>query len=74
MAITSYENRAILQVGDLGMFAIGFAASFVSAFLAVRGLLRYISRHDFSAFAYYRIAFGGLVLLTSYTGIVNWSH
>ena len=69
-----YKNRAILQTDDLAMFAIGFAASFVSAFFAVRGLLRYISHHDFSAFAYYRIAFGGLVLVTSYTGIVNWSH
>jgi len=74
VAYDVYENRAILQVDDLGVFAIGFAASFVSAFFAVRGLLRYISRHDFSVFAYYRIAFGGLVLLTSYGGIVNWSH
>ncbi len=69
-----YQNRAILQSDDLGMFAIGFVASFVSAFFAVRGLLRYISRHDFSAFAYYRIAFGGVVLLTGYTGIVNWTQ
>ena len=67
-----YENRAILHSDDLGMFAIGFIASFVSAFLAVRGLLRYISRHDFSAFAYYRIVFGAIVLLTAYTGLVNW--
>jgi len=67
-----YENRAILHSDDLGMFAIGFIASFVSAFLAVRGLLRYISRHDFSAFAYYRIAFGAIVLVTAYTGLVNW--
>jgi undecaprenyl-diphosphatase len=68
-----YSNRAILQADDLGMFGIGFAASFASAFLAVRGLLRYISRHDFSAFAYYRIAFGIVVLATAYTGLVNWS-
>jgi len=67
-----YENRAILHSDDLGMFAIGFIASFVSAFLAVRGLLRYISRHDFSAFAYYRIAFGAIVLVTAYTGLVHW--
>jgi len=68
-----YSNRAILQSDDLGMFAIGFVTSFVSAFLAVRGLLRYISRHDFSAFAYYRIAFGAVVLLTAYAGLVDWS-
>jgi len=69
-----YRNRAILQVEDLGMFGIGFAASFASAFFAVRGLLRYISRHDFSVFAYYRIVFGVVVLATAYTGLVNWSE
>ncbi|HUL40343.1 MAG TPA: undecaprenyl-diphosphate phosphatase [Burkholderiales bacterium] len=68
-----YEHRHLLNGGDYGMFAVGFAASFVSAFYAVRGLLRYISSHDFSAFAWYRIAFGLAVLATSYTGLVNWS-
>jgi undecaprenyl-diphosphatase len=48
-------------------------ASFISAFLAVKGLLRFISRHDFSAFAWYRIVFGVVVLLTAYSGVVNWS-
>ena len=68
-----HQNRAILHADDIGLFAIGFAASFVSAFFAVRGLLRYISRHDFSAFAWYCIAFGIVVLATAYTGLVNWS-
>jgi len=72
VAFDVYENRAILHADDLGMFGIGFLASFVSAFLAVRALLRYISRHDFSAFAYYRIAFGAIVLVTAYAGLVNW--
>jgi undecaprenyl-diphosphatase len=75
-AATAYElvkYRHLLSVDDLGMFAVGGAASFVSAFLAVRGLLRYISRHDFSAFAWYRIGFGIIVLLTAYTGVVSWS-
>jgi len=40
----------------------------------VRGLLRYISRHDFTIFAWYRIAFGLIVLLTAYTGMVSWSE
>jgi undecaprenyl-diphosphatase len=53
---------------------VGGVTSFVSAFLAVRGLLRYISRHDFTIFAWYRIAFGILVLITAYTGWVNWSE
>jgi undecaprenyl-diphosphatase len=55
------------------LFVAGGIASFVSAFVAVRGLLRYISRHDFSVFAWYRIAFGIVVLITAYTGLVNWS-
>lgn len=57
-----FKHRDILSAADLNMFAIGFVASFVSAFFAVRGLLRYISRHDFSAFAWYRIVLGGVVL------------
>jgi undecaprenyl-diphosphatase len=55
------------------MFAVGFVASFISAFFAVRGLLRYISRHDFTAFAWYRIGFGILVLITAYGGWVDWT-
>jgi undecaprenyl-diphosphatase len=75
-AASAYElvkYRHLLSADDLGMFAVGGVASFVSAFLAVRGLLRYISRHDFSAFAWYRIGFGIIVLLTAYTGTVSWS-
>ncbi|MBI5039767.1 MAG: undecaprenyl-diphosphate phosphatase [Gammaproteobacteria bacterium] len=68
-----YKHRDLLQADDLGMFTVGFVASFISAFVAVRGLLRYISRHDFSAFAWYRIVFGGVVLVTAYTGIVEWT-
>jgi undecaprenyl-diphosphatase len=75
-AASMYElvkYRHLLGTDDIGIFVVGGAASFVSAFLAVRGLLRYISRHDFSAFAYYRIVFGGVVLMTAYTGLVSWS-
>jgi len=68
------KNRHLLHAADLGPFAVGFVASFISAFLCVRWLLRYIANHDFTAFAWYRIAFGVAVLLTSYTGLVNWSH
>ena len=68
-----YKHRALFEAGDLGLFAVGMVASFVSAFLCVRWLLAYIIRHDFSAFAWYRIAFGIVVLWTSYTGVVNWS-
>lgn len=68
-----YKHRDLLDAGDLGMFAVGFVASFISAFVAVRGLLRYISRHDFTAFAWYRIIFGCIVLITAYSGLVDWT-
>lgn len=68
-----FKNRALLSIDDLGMFAIGGTTAFVSAFVCVRWLLRYITTHDFTLFAWYRILFGGAVLLTAYTGVVNWS-
>jgi undecaprenyl-diphosphatase len=67
------KNRALFNVQDLGMFGVGMVASFVSAFFCVRWLLRYIATHDFSVFAWYRIVFGALVLLTAFTGLVDWS-
>ena len=75
-AATAYEvlkHRALFHADDLSLFATGSIASFISAFLCVRWLLRYISRHDFSLFAWYRIAFGLLVLGTAYNGTVHWS-
>lgn len=68
-----YKERALLSMDDLGMWSAGFIASFISAFLCVRWLLRYISSHDFTVFAWYRIAFGLVVLVTYYTGWVSWS-
>jgi len=67
-----YKERALLNFDDLGMWAAGFIASFISAFLCVRWLLRYISSHDFTVFAWYRIAFGLMVLITYYSGLVKW--
>lgn len=68
-----YRNRSLFSSDDLGVLATGFAASFVAGLFVVRGLLRYVSRHDFRAFGYYRIAFGIVVLLTAYTGWVDWT-
>ena len=68
-----YKERALLSFNDWGMWAVGFVAAFVSAFLCVRWLLRYISHHDFTPFAWYRIAFGLVVLGTAYSGVVDWS-
>ena len=52
---------------------MGFVAAFVSAFLCIRWLLRYITTHNFIIFAWYRIVFGLIVLITAYTGVVSWS-
>lgn len=68
-----YKERALLSFDDLGMWVVGFVAAFISAFWAVRGLLRYISTHDFTVFAWYRIAFGIVVLLTWKLDIVAWA-
>jgi undecaprenyl-diphosphatase len=75
-AATFYElvkYRELFHAEDLGILAVGSIFSFISAFLCVRWLLRYISRHDFTAFAWYRIVFGLVVLGTAYSGMVNWS-
>jgi undecaprenyl-diphosphatase len=76
LAATAYElykERHLLSADDLGMWFVGFVASFVSAFLCVRWLLRYISSHDFTIFAWYRIAFGIVVLATWQLGLVDWT-
>lgn len=76
-AASAYElwkERALLNTNDIGMWAVGLIAAFVSAFLCVRWLLRYISSHDFSLFAWYRIAFGLVVVGTAYSGMVNWTN
>jgi len=67
------KEREMLSMADLPMFGIGSIAAFISAFLCVRWLLRYISTHDFTFFAYYRIAFGILVIASSHYGWVVWA-
>ena len=75
-AASAYEfvkNRELFDRHDLGLFGVGFVAAFVSAFFCVRWLLRYISSHDFTVFAWYRIVFGLTVLVTAYTHLVDWT-
>ena len=67
-----YKARDILSMDDLPVFAVGFVSSFIFAMLAIKGLLRFISHHNFNAFAWYRIGFGLIVLATAWTGLVNW--
>jgi undecaprenyl-diphosphatase len=69
-----YRNRSLFDAGDAGVFAVGSIAAFLSAFVCVRWLLRYIATHDFVVFAWYRIVFGLVVLATAYTGAISWSH
>jgi undecaprenyl-diphosphatase len=74
---TAYELHKdwhLLSVDALGTFTLGFLAAFVSAFACVRWLLRYIAAHDFTAFAWYRIAFGLLILLVGYSGALSWTE
>jgi undecaprenyl-diphosphatase len=69
-----YKHRDLFSVDDIALFAVGGTVSFISAFLAVRGLIRFISRHDFTVFAWYRIAFGVLVLISAQMGWVDWGN
>jgi undecaprenyl-diphosphatase len=68
-----YKERAVLSTDDVPMFAVGLLFSFLSAWVCVRWLLRYISSHTFTPFAWYRIAFGIVVLVTAELGWVRWA-
>lgn len=72
-AYSVWKQRALLSADDLPMFGVGMVVAFASALLCIRWLIRYVSSHDFTVFAWYRIVFGGLVLLTAWTGWVSWS-
>ena len=67
-----FKHRAMFSASDLPIFGVGSAAAFASAFVVVRWLIRYVATHDFKPFAWYRIGFGALVLLTAHAGWVDW--
>jgi undecaprenyl-diphosphatase len=71
-AYSLWKERAALSLADAPLFVVGLAFAFASALLCIRWLIRYVSTHDFVPFAWYRIVFGGLVLLTAWTGRVAW--
>lgn len=79
-AATLYESFKLWKSpvtisGEYGLaIGIGFVAAFISAFICVRWLLHYVAHHNFKPFAWYRIAFGFLILFTTYTGLIAWSH
>ncbi|HET6789280.1 MAG TPA: undecaprenyl-diphosphate phosphatase, partial [Aquabacterium sp.] len=73
-AYSLYKERELLSMADAPLFGIGLLLSFLSAWLCVRWLLRYVSTHTFVPFAWYRIAFGVLILVTAQAGWIHWAE
>jgi undecaprenyl-diphosphatase len=71
-AYSLWRQRDSLAVADVPLFAVGIAVTFVSALLCIRWLIRYVSNHDFTIFAWWRIGLGLVILGTAYTGLVEW--
>lgn len=69
-----YKSRDQFIMADFPVFAVGFIAAFIAGLLVVRSLVRYVSNHDFTIFAYYRIVFGLFILATAGMGWIDWSH
>ena len=67
-----YKMRHELHSNDMAVLGVGIVVAFISALIVIRALIRYVSKHDFTAFAYYRIVFGLLILATWWTGWVHW--
>ena len=67
------KHRALFSAEHVAPLAVGLVVSFISAFIVIRWLIRYVASHDFRPFAWYRIAFGVIVLLTAYFGWVEWT-
>jgi undecaprenyl-diphosphatase len=72
-AYSLYKARDLLSMADLPLFLTGLVFAFISAWLCVRWLLKYVANHNFVPFAWYRIAFGIVVLVTAWTGWVTWA-
>ncbi|POA20806.1 undecaprenyl-diphosphatase [Pseudomonas sp. FW300-N1A1] len=70
---SGYKYRDLFQAADLPVFAIGFVTAFIFAMIAVKGLLKFIASHSYAAFAWYRIAFGLVILATWQFGVVDWA-
>ena len=68
-----YRNHHLLSWVDLPFFAVGLVVSYLSAWVCVKWLLRYVASHTYVPFAWYRIAFGLLILATAYGGLVDWT-
>jgi len=69
-----WKNPVSLSSDFTWAIIVGFISAFISAFICVRWLIHYVARHNFIPFAWYRIVFGLLVLISAYSGLVAWSH
>ena len=69
-----WKNSVTISGEFTYAIVVGFIAAFLSAFICVRWLIHYVAHHNFKPFAWYRIVFGLLVLLTAYSGLIQWSH
>jgi len=67
-----YKARAEFTAAEVEPLVVSCVASFISALLATKLLLRFVSKHSFASFAWYRIVFGAVILVTAYTGVVRW--
>ncbi|PJF36597.1 MAG: undecaprenyl-diphosphate phosphatase [Candidatus Thermofonsia Clade 1 bacterium] len=68
--LLALRDGTVLSV-HLPLFGTGALVSFVVAWLAMAWLLRYVSRHSFRLFGYYRIAAGALIIaLAHFTSIL----
>jgi undecaprenyl-diphosphatase len=67
-----YKNRHLLSLADIPLFSVGLIFAFISAFACVHWLIRFVASNTFVAFAWYRIGFGLLILMTAYTGVLKW--
>lgn len=68
-----YKHFSLFTIADLPIIAVGFVAAFLSGLLAVRGLIRFVASHNFLPFAWYRIVFGAIILLSWQMGWVDWA-
>ncbi len=74
-AATGYkllDAREPITLEEARSMLISSVVAFIAALAAIRFLVRYVSQHSFALFAWYRIGFGGFILVSWQTGWVSW--
>ncbi|WP_434778787.1 undecaprenyl-diphosphate phosphatase [Neisseria sp. Ec49-e6-T10] len=69
-----YKHHELFDSTMVGTIITGFVAAFISGLLAIRALLKFVAAKNYVPFAWYRIVFGGFILLSWYFGWINWSN